>query len=516
MNVASAYQDDPADVFAPAREHLEEVIARLKAPAARGMSHSEVESLIQTDGREVLRRLFQAYIDSHGLGTAEGDVRDTSGVLRTHRPKAGRNLETLFGEVELRVRQGYGSVEETVLYPLDGKLNLPLDKYSFGTRRRAAVESSKVSFDEAAKSVSETTGAHVAKRQVEELAQRAATDFDAFYRQREAPRDGPGSVLATSFDQKGIIVRTEALREATRKAAEEGVHTYATRLSPGEKQNRKRMAAVAAVYTIAPYVRMPEDILRSRPSAVPDPAVRPRPEHKRVWASVVDDCEDVIRAGFAEALRRDPNKEKEWVSLVDGNRDQLRFIRRCVRRLGVTTTIILDFVHVLEYLWQAAHAFYGKGNPACEAWVRTRGLEILRGKAGYVAGGMRRSATLRGLRGAQRKAVNKAARYLMKNKRYLHYHEYLAKGYPIATGVIEGTCRHLLIDRLDITGARWGLMGAEAVIKLRALRSSSDFEEYWAFHEEQERRRNHASKYAGGRIPRIQDPLSPPRLRLVR
>lgn len=516
MNVVSAYQDDVADVFTPAREQLGEVIARLMAPAARLMTHSEAERLIQTDGLELLRRLFQGYIDSHGLGEAEGEVRDASGLLRTHRPKGGRGLMTLFGEVRVHERQGYGAAEESVLYPLDGKLNLPKDTFSFGTRRRTAEESSKISFDESVATVNTTTGARVAKRQAEQVVQRAATDFEAFYQQREAPQESPGTILVTSFDQKGIVMRTEDLREATRKAAEQSVHTYATRLSPGEKQNRKRMAAVAAAYTIVPHVRTPEDILRAaRPTVVENPIVRPKPENKRVWASVVEDCEDVIHAGFEEALRRDPGRAKDWVSLVDGNKDQLRFLRRCVRHFGVTVTIILDFVHVLEYLWKAAHAFHGKGNPACETWVRARGLEILRGKAGYVAGGMRRSATLRGLRGRPRKAVDKAARYLLKHKRYLRYDEYLAKGYPIATGVIEGTCRHLLVDRLDITGARWGLLGAEAVIKLRALRSSGDFDEYWAFHEAQERRRNHESNYAGGCVPKIHDPICSRKLRLV-
>ena len=112
--------------------------------------------------------------------------------------------------------------------------------------------------------------------------------------------------------------------------------------------------------------------------------------------------------------------------------------------------------------------------------------------------------------------MDKSARYLLKHKRFLRYDEYLAKGYPIATGVIEGVCRHLLVDRLDITGARWGLIGAEAVIKLRAVRSSGDFEEYWTFHEAQERRRNHASKYAGGHIPKIHDPFARARLHVVR
>ena len=72
---------------------------------------------------------------------------------------------------------------------------------------------------------------------------------------------------------------------------------------------------------------------------------------------------------------------------------------------------------------------------------------------------------------------------------------------PIATGVIEGTCRHLVEDRMNLTGARWSLTGAEAVLRLRALRSSNDFDAYWKFHEQQEYERHHASHYADHRVP---------------
>ena len=125
-----------------------------------------------------------------------------------------------------------------------------------------------------------------------------------------------------------------------------------------------------------------------------------------------------------------------------------------------------------------------------------------------MAAGIRRSATLRGIKGPARKAVDKCANYLLKYKAYLRYDQYLERGYPIASGVVEGACRHLIKDRMDLTGARWSLGGAEAVLRLRALRASGDFDEYWRFHETQEYARNHASRYADGRPPKTRDPAS--------
>ena len=138
--------------------------------------------------------------------------------------------------------------------------------------------------------------------------------------------------------------------------------------------------------------------------------------------------------------------------------------------------------------------------------MRERLLALLYGKASDVAAGMRRSATLRGLTARQRKPVDTCARYLCKYARFMRYDEYLARGLPIATGVIEGACRHLIKDRMDLTGARWGLESAEAILRLRSLRSSGDFDEYWAFHEQRELERNHLSRYAGRVLPQAARP----------
>lgn len=150
---------------------------------------------------------------------------------------------------------------------------------------------------------------------------------------------------------------------------------------------------------------------------------------------------------------------------------------------------------MIEYLWKAAWVFFSKGDPKAEAWVNERFVWVLEGKSSTVAAGIRRSATNRKLKKDEREAIDTCADYLLNKASYLHYDEYLANGFPIATGVIEGACRHLIKDRMDLTGARWSLDGAEAVLRLRSLKSSGDFPEYWLFHEEQEHIRNHKSKY---------------------
>ena len=397
-----------------------------------------------------------------------------------------------FGEVQV-TRKGYWQDAAPSVFPLDAALNLSPDKYYDGLRQRVINEVARGSYDDTVVSIEQTTGGKVPKRQAEELAVDISRDFEEFYEARRA--SGPEETddpLIMSMDGKGIVMRQEALRETTRKAAESSENKLHSRLSPGEKKNRKRMAMVGTVYSIEKHIRTAEEIMNEEERRhSPRP---PRPSNKRVWASVERDPGVVCEEVFQEALRRDPEKQRPWAMLVDGHTDQLKHIVSCIRRHNAQVILILDFIHVLEYLWKASYCFHITGSEEAEQWVAERALRILQGKSSDVAAGMRRSATLRGLKG-QRQAVDKCANYLLKYRQMLRYDDYLAQGLPIATGVIEGACRHLVNDRMGITGARWGLKSAEAVLKLRSLRSSGDLDAYWVYHKSRELRRNHVEKY---------------------
>jgi hypothetical protein len=336
-------------------------------------------------------------------------------------------------------------------------------------------------------------GARCGSRPAEALAAQVSQDFEAFYASRRSDEPEPTlDPLVISLDDKGIVMRREDLREATRKAAEREQHKLKTRLSQGEKRNRKRMATVAAIYSIERNVRGAESIMGIK--AEQDPSPKPRARNKRVWASVQRAPQAVTEEVEAMAWRRNPERRRSWVMLVDGHEGQLEPIHASIKYHRVEVTLILDFIHVLEYLWKATWGFFTPGSEETERWVGDRALQILKGKASDVAAGMRRAATLRQPSAPERKPVDTCADYLLKYRDTLHYDDYLAQGLPIATGVIEGACRHLVKDRMDITGARWRLNSAEAVLKLRSLHSSGDGDAYWDFHKAQELRRNHSSR----------------------
>jgi len=489
--------------FAASRERFESVLAFMESAEAAALGHGELEAALEEKGRELLRQLYQDHLELRAQRESRlREVVDARGVQRGA-AEAGhqRCLATVFGEVAVR-RIAYRSRGHDNLYPADAVLNLPTERHSHGLRRLAAIEAARDSFDATVEAVGRASGQRVGKRQVEGLAQRCAADFDAFYEGRQRPAGDPGDVVVLSCDGKGVIMRHDALRPVTAEAASKATTKLPTRLSRGEKRNRKRMAEVGAVYDATPAPRSPSDILPATDDERRRAAPGPLAKAKWLTVSVVDDAASVVGQIFDEAQRRDPDHARTWVALVDGNNHQLRRIVAEAKARGVNVRVVIDFIHVLEYLWAAAWCFYEEGDPAAEGWVRKHASAVLAGRATKVAGSIRRAATKAGLDPLKRPSAERCAAYLTNKAKYLDYPTALKEGWPIATGVIEGACRHLVKDRMDLTGARWGLDGAEAVLKLRALRSNGDFDEYWRYHLARERERVHESRYANKVIPR--------------
>jgi hypothetical protein len=513
LSQAFAQEEKNVGSFELSTRTFAELVSKLEDELkAMSWSQAQLESYIHSRGMEVLRCLCEDYLCAMGEYESKEPVVGSDGIERTHHLFLPRNLETRFGTVQI-FRQGYGHREASTLFPVDGQLNLPQEKYSYELQRLVCEEIAQDSYDETVGSVGRYTAGYVPKAQVGEVAVKGARDFDAFYQQRQEAakqeRDGfvrgLGDLLVLSTDGKGVVMRQKGLREETRKKAEQSDHKLEKRLSPGEKKNRKRMAMVGAVYTLKSQPRTPEDILGELHRTPHVRPIRPRPEQKRVWAKVVEGGKEVQEEVFREAQARDPHQHKQWVALVDGNESQLKTFQALALTYGVTLTLVVDLIHVIEYLWKAAWMFFTPGAPEAQQWVTCRLELLLQGKAGEVATGLLLQADEHKLEGKSRETVETSAGYLRKNQEFLRYDEYLTLGLPIATGVIEGACRYLVKDRMELTGARWGLEGADSVIKLRALRASGDFDEYWEYHQAREHERNHLSRYPKG-VPELLPP----------
>jgi hypothetical protein len=262
------------------------------------------------------------------------------------------------------------------------------------------------------------------------------------------------------------------------------------------------MATVATVHTTQPHFRTAEEVV----SNLMDPESaeergqkkrqRPEPEYRRLWASVKQSKDAIIEQVAEEMHRRDPGREKTAVCLTDGeNALKIRAIKYLAAAFP-SLILILDIIHVIEYLWDAAHVFYETGSEDAWQWVRDRLLAILEGQVSTVVAGMRQSATKLGYGEEQRKPVDTACNYFLKNKDRMKYDVYLSMGLPIASGSVEGACGHLVKDRMELTGALWNVhdKSADAVLKMRALDKSGDFDAYWDFRMQQEHDRRYAQE----------------------
>jgi hypothetical protein len=500
------------DAFAGSGAAFAALTATLGSAEAGGWTHDQLEEHLETGGREVLRLLLQDHLDlravreQHAVTTGRiGPVADADGVGHRQVEQGHlRHLATVFGTVRVR-RCAWRAEGASNLYPADAALNLPERLHSHTLRRRAAIEAVRGSFEAAEQALTRSCGKVAGKRQVGQLTVAAATDIDAFYTAAAPQPATDDTLLVASVDGKGIVMRPQALREPTRKAAAvKGAGRYRTRLASGEKQGRKRMATLGTVYDADPAPRRPHDVmtpaitLHTTPDDTGGAAQRrkgPVATAKWLTGSVATTSQQVIAQVFDQADQRDPTHRRTWIVLVDGARHQLDLIRAEAARRQVTIHILIDLIHVLEYIWKAAWCFYQDADPAAEPWVAGHALRILAGEVDTVIAAVQTQATDAGLSPQQRGGVDACIGYLTAKREFLGYDTALACGWPIATGVIEGACRHLIGDRLDITGARWGLAGAEAVLKLRALWSNGDLDTYWRFHRAQEHRRIHQARY---------------------
>ncbi|HWU36589.1 MAG TPA: ISKra4 family transposase, partial [Candidatus Acidoferrum sp.] len=295
-----------------------------------------------------------------------------------------------------------------------------------------------------------------------------------------------GALLVSSADGKGIVMRRE-----------EGEAAPPTHRTKGDKASQKRMAIVGAVYTVDPYERTAEEVVAALFGEHQDkPPRRPAPCHKRVWASLSYEDEDgENHSGIeevygwlqGEVLERNGKGTKPMIHIGDGQ--ETLWEARAAYLPDGNLTEILDLLHVTPRLWQAAHLFSGEKSREAEVFVRERLLRILQGQGEGVIRGLREMGTKRGLKGQKKKKLKVICGYLEKNRERMRYDEYLEKGYPIASGVIEGACRHLVKDRMERAGMHWTVRGAQAMLDVRSTCLNGDWEEYQAYRIEEETKR---------------------------
>lgn len=430
---------------------------------------------------------MKAFFATKGTGDCGPAIERDDGVVLKREPSARpRDYFSVFGKFPVP-RTCYRSPGEPGIFPLDVEANLPERCYSYYLQEWMNAFNVEHPFAEGSNLMQRFFSHRSSPTAMQKVARDSARDYDAFYEQKPAPvPETEGELLVVSFDGKGVpMIKEEAAK-------------LKAKLGKGEKRQKKKEALVGVCYTVDPKLRTAEELAeqlldpeaarqRRRKQDPPSPPP-PKAQNVRRIASLERSKDEVMAAIEADATRRDPQQQRQLVVLLDGALGLWQLVMARFRGWR-NATFILDVMHVVGYLWLAANALHGDGSAAAKEWVSKQLIQILRGRVGYVIGGMRQTIAKRRLQAANREAVQTAITYFTGHKRWMRYDRYLEAGMPVATGVVESACNSVVKHRMEGEGKRWSCAGAEGILLLRSTKKSGDFEEYSKFRATQEHAR---------------------------
>jgi hypothetical protein len=448
--------------------------------AREGTAIHEVERALWQQVLRIGRQCLGQFLALQGNGDQGEALRVDGQEYRRLPALHPRRYVSIFGAFRLE-RAVYGRREgqKIDVVPLDNRLQLPEGSFSYLLQDWDQSLCVEQAFGQAASTLERILGLKQSVDSLEHMNQEMAADVTTYLLNRPE-REPAGEVLVLSADGKGIVMR--------RQADEPAPKAHRTK---GDKASKKRMATVGTVYGVDRYRRTPEEIVAALFRDAPAAATpRPVPQQKVAWASLPREdrpgsgTDAVFAWMVGELLLRQSDRPLVFVS--DGQEALWEARRYWLPGRAVD---VLDVLHVTPRIWQAAHVFCEEGGPEAEDFVRARLLRILQGKAAGVIRGLREMATKHGLRGAAAKTIRGVCAYLQANVGRMRYDEYLAAGYPIASGAVEGACRHLVKDRMERAGMHWTVDGAQAMLDVRSVYISGLWEDYQRYRIERETNR---------------------------
>lgn len=446
----------------------------LREACSAGRRMDQVEADLWGQMLQLGRCLLEGYV----AGYRQGDMgptfeRDGRSLRRLDQPHVRRYV-SVFGPLEIsRYVYGTRETQKHELVPLDAILALPAGEFSYVLQDWEQGLCVKNSYSESRDTISRILRIEQSVLSLEQMNGQMASAVEDFWAEQPDAAAPEGPILVLTADGKGVPMRRE------------GGEKRPVRRTKGQKANTKRQACVGGVYTIEPFVRRPEDVVdevlrRERR------AERPTPQNKKLRAELTRPTDgqevngkDRIFSWFAEQIAsRQGDSDKPIIAVCDGDRALWEKVKGLMETVGLPILCVLDLYHVLERLWSAAHCFHPEGSEEAETFVAARLRRLLEGQVGYVIGGLKQMGTKHKLPKSKREQLSKVITYLQNNRSYMQYDLCLAQGYPIGSGVVEGACRHVVKDRMEGTGMRWRVPGAQAMLHLRAVHLNGDWDAF--------------------------------------
>lgn len=429
-------------------------------------------------------RLMLLFFALRSAAAVSDEHQLASGEALPYQSEHRRQYFSIFGKLAFWrpyfYRQGVGAAT-----PLDQELALGSDCYSDLVRELVEYLGAGGTYAKVADCFARLLGLELSTAAVSEMVAEDAADVEAFYAQQAPPpAASEAALLVIQADGKGVPMVRETPAEPK------------VRLGKGEKRNRKKEAVVTGIYTLAPQPRTPADVVaslfhpstdsghRSQPTPAAPPTQRLGPQNKRLWATMAGKDAALERLA-GQVAGREGDHIRQRVALCDG----AEALQERIQQHFPTFTLVLDFIHADEKLWEVANSLFGEKSAQRTPWVEAQTLDMLSGGVAQVITELRRLVGLAETTAPQSAILTKTANYFERNAAFMHYDQYLNAGWPIASGVIEGACRHLVKDRCELSGMRWTKDGVENLLRLRAVVENGDWVAYRRFFQQQRHQR---------------------------
>jgi hypothetical protein len=465
---------NPAPIVQQLQHEFQSLLAYVTGPDARLQTAYTVELTLFRRLLALGAALLRLFFITRAAVRPAAPVTALDGTRLTYHDQRPTTYYSVFGKVPFE-RPYFTAPGQEGLCPLDAELSLPARCYSDLLREWAVHGTTDESYRESQTVLERILGLSLSIQALETAVVEAAVDVTSFYEQTAEPAAPPptATILVVQADGKGVPM----VQPSTQKPA--------VRLGKGQKRTKKKEAVVTGLYTISPYPRTPQEVVAALlDDEHPPSAARPVPVGKELRATLAGKADAMRRLAQRVAQHEGPHIQQR-VALTDG--------AEALQQQLVTHfpgyTLILDIIHATEYLWDTANALLGESHPQRLAWVRAYLEALLAGQTDAVITALEAEGKDPICTVTQRQAVRRAVGYYRRNRLYMRYDEYLACGWPIGTGVVEGACRHLVKDRMEQSGMRWTKGGAQAVLDLRAVRLNGHWEVYWQFHRNQQHQR---------------------------
>jgi hypothetical protein len=473
-NRSSAVPSNATPIVQQVQQDFQTLIAYLTGPEA----HSQTAYLVEVTLFRRLLALGASLLHLFFLTrAAERPAAPTvsDGTALTYHDQRLTTYFSVFGKLRFP-RHYFTAPSQPGICPLDAALSLPDHCYSDLLREWTDYDATDGAYRETADTIARILGLDLSIAALETNVREDAQDVAAFYAQPRTASEvaTTGALLVVQADGKGVPMVQPPSAEAP------------LRLGKGQKRTKKKEAIVSSLYTIAPYVRTPADVLSAllHQERRADHPIRPIPVQKETRATLEGKAA-AMQTLVQRASQRDGGHIQARIALTDGAES----LQQHMTGAFPTYTLILDIIHASEYLWDSATALLGETNPGRTTWVAAKLEEVLAGQVERVIDQLRQEVSRPSWSEAQRKAIERTIGYYERNQAYMRYDEYLAQGWPIGTGVVEGACGHLVKDRMEQAGMRWTKEGAQAMLDLRAVRINGDWDAYWLFHRQQQHQR---------------------------